>query len=393
MTALDNVALTANRAALVNNLIAIADNPTLPVESRNAAIETLNPADIEQRTEVEAVENRAAVQAEQRSAIAANPVGVPSGDRQVRAGDLLAAEARAISGAAGMGAAFTPAENANFAVDFLAKTSVLFASGVNVLRTTGDSIVVPHMLSDGIATPVAEGQPLPISDPNGESLTAVIRKWAQQTTINNEVIADAKPSVLDQAAKSLLRSVALGYDKSAFEGTGTAPDIRGLKNVAGIGTFPITANGSAITNLDAIADALALLDAANADSDSAVIVMPPRTWSAITKIKQATGSNLSVVQDASGSASGGVERRLFGRRVFTSANLTLTEAEGTSGNVCNSIYVYVPSEVWAVVREDTLYTVNPWALGASDQTLVTAKFRGDLLVPNPSAVVRITGVK
>jgi hypothetical protein len=117
-------------------------------------------ADADERTAPEVatttVETRAAVEAEQRSVIAANPVGLPGTRSEVRAGDLLAAEVRALTGASGMGAVFTPAENATFALDFLRKRSVIFRSGVNVIRTTGDSIVIPHMLSDGSAGAIAE---------------------------------------------------------------------------------------------------------------------------------------------------------------------------------------------------------------------------------------------
>ncbi|MBM0226461.1 phage major capsid protein [Micromonospora sp. ATA51] len=394
MTALDDVALHAKRAALVNNLIQIADNPTLSVEARNAAIDTLAPAEVEQRTvtEVAPVETRAAVEAEQRSAIAANPVGVPGTRTEVRAGDLLASEVRAIGGAAGMGAAFTPAENATFVLDFLAKQSVIFRSGVNVIRTSGDSIVLPHLVSDGSAGAIAEAGTIPLSDPNAESLTAVPRKFAQGTRVANEVLADSKPAALDALGKSLIRSAGLAYDLSAFEGNGTAPNLRGFKNVAGIGAVSMGANGAAVTNLDPIADALGLLAEANADDESAVIVMTPKVWRAIMKLKEATGSNKSLIQDSAGSAAGGVTRALFGRPVFLSGNLSLTETQGTSGAVASSIYVYVPSEVYAVVREDAVFDVNPYVYGATDETLVTAKMRADILVPNPAAVVRIAGV-
>ncbi|MFC7544850.1 phage major capsid protein [Plantactinospora sp. GCM10030261] len=397
MTELDNVALAAKRAALVNNLIKIADNPILPIESRHAAIDTLAPelattdTEVEDRAQVSPVETRAAVDAEQRSVIAANPVGVPGTRTEVRAGDLLAAEVRALTGASGMGAAFTPAEQAGYVLDFLAKSSVIFRSGVQIIRTSGDSIVIPHMTSDGSAGAIAESANVPLSDPNAESLTAVPRKFMQGTRVPNEVLADSKPAALEQLSRSLIRSVGLAYDLSCFEGNGTAPNVRGFKNVSGIGTLSNGTNGGALTNLDVIADALGMLAEANADEESAVIVMAPRAWRGILKMKEGTGSNKSLIQDSAGSATGGVTRALFGRPVYLSGNLSLTETQGTGTNM-SSIYVYVPGEVYAVVREDAVFDVNPFVYGATDETLVTARMRADLLVPNPTAVVRISGV-
>jgi HK97 family phage major capsid protein len=356
-----------------------------------AVAEDMKNADAEQRADADQGETRTAVEAEQRSAIAANPVGVPGTRSEVRAGDLLAAEMRAISGAAGMGAAFTPAENATFAIDFLAKSSVIFRSGVNVIRTTGDSIVLPHLTSDGSAGAIAQAANIPLSDPSAESLTAVPQKFIQGSRVANEVLADSKPAALDALGKSLIRSVGLAFDNRAFEGNGVAPDIRGFKNVSGIGAVSMGTNGAAVTNLDPFADALGMLAEANADEEAAVIVMHPKVWRAILKLKEATGSNKSLIQDSAGSAASGVTRALFGRPVFLSGNLSTDETQGTGTNA-SSIYVYVPSEVYAVVREDAVFDVNPYVYGATDETLVTAKMRADILVPNPGAVVRIAGV-
>jgi HK97 family phage major capsid protein len=369
-------------------------------EIRNAdAIDTTTgqmvdakPVKVEQRDQVAPVETRAHIEAEQRSAIAANPIGVPSGEKRANAGTLLGAEVRAISGASGLGAAFTPAENAGFAIDFLSKNAVFLRSGVQVIRTAGDSIVIPHLTSDGTASTVAEGSALPSSDPVAEALTAVPRKFAQTALVGNETLADSKPSALEALGNSLVRGVGLAYDLAAFEGNGTSPNVRGLKNVSGIQTFFVGVNGAALASLDPIADALGMLAEQNANDEGAVIVMPPRTWRAIMKLKEASGSNKSLVQDSSGSASGGVVRALFGRPVFLSGNLSLTEAQGTSGNVASSIYVYDPAQIYAVIREDTVFDVNPYQYGSTDQTLVRALMRADVLVPNPTAVVRITGV-
>jgi HK97 family phage major capsid protein len=382
--------LKEKRTRLVESLVKVADNPVLSVESRNQAIDQLAPTP-DQTAEVAPVEARATVEAEQRSVIAANPVGLPGARTEVRAGDLLAAEVRAIGGAAGMGAAFTPAENASFAIDFLSKSSVILRSGVQVIRTGADSVVLPHLTSDGSAGATAEAGTVPLSDPNAESLTAIPRKFMQGSRVSNEVIADAKPSALDALAKSLVRSVGLAYDLSCFEGSGTAPNVRGLKNVPGIGAVSMGVNGLALTSLDPIADGLGMLAEANADDESAVIVMAPRTWRAILKLKEATGSNKSLIQDSAGSASDGVSKRLFGRPVYLSGNLSITETQGTS-SLASSIYAYVPSELYAIVREDAVFDVNPYIYGTTDETLVRAKMRADLLVPNPAAVVRIAGV-
>ena len=84
--------------------------------------------------------------------------------------------------------------------------------------------------------------------------------------------------------------------------------------------------------------------------------------------------------------------QVFGSRVFVSAQLTLTETQGTSSDA-NSIYVYSPSEVVFVRRQDVEIELDRSRLFDVDESEMRAKLRADLLVPNPAAVVRIVGVR
>ncbi|MFG1993125.1 phage major capsid protein [Actinoplanes sp. NPDC048988] len=384
---------------------AIEDRKRL-VEQRKAVLETgsFTDADKAQRAakidadidrlyrEATYYVERAEQDAEVRSAIKANPIGVPGGDREIRGGELLHAEVRAISGGSGHGAAFTPAENANYALDYLVKRTAFLASGVQVIPTTGDSIVIPHLTSDGTAAAVAEATQIPMSDPVAESLTAIPRAFAQGTPVSNEVLADSTPSSLEALSAQLLRSVGNAFDVAAFEGSGVAPNIKGLRNVAGIQSVSMGTNGGQLTNLDPIADALGKLVSAGADDDNAAIVMPPDTWAKLLKLKElSTGSNKLLMQDSAGSGSGKVSKTILGRPVYLCSNLSLNETQG-SATAASSIYVYDPAHIYAVIREDALFTVNPYIYGDKRQTLLQAEMRADVLVANPSAVVRIQGV-
>jgi HK97 family phage major capsid protein len=77
-------------------------------------------------------------------------------------------------------------------------------------------------------------------------------------------LADSTPAILNVVSQSLARSLALGFDLAALEGTGTPPEPRGLKSVSGIQTVSMGTNGAIPTNLDPFADAIGLLETANA---------------------------------------------------------------------------------------------------------------------------------
>ncbi|MGI8513505.1 MAG: hypothetical protein ACR2NH_12855, partial [Solirubrobacteraceae bacterium] len=68
-----------------------------------------------------------------------------------------------------------------------------------------------------------------------------------------------------------------------------------------------------------------------------------------------------------------------------------TETQGTSTN-SSSIYVYNAGEVVYVRRHEVELELDRSRLFNSDQSELRAKLRGDLIVPNPSAVARVVGV-
>jgi HK97 family phage major capsid protein len=304
-------------------------------------------------------------------------------------GDWLATELRAINTGTNPGAAFSPEENSKTVLDRLVAQSVFLASGVRVIRTKAESLVIPHMTGSAASAFVAEGDVIPTSSPSAESIVATPRKIATLAALTNEVIADANPDVLNVVAKDMTRSLALRFDIGAFEGSGTAPEFRGLRNITGIQSVSMGADGAALTSLDPFADALGLLDAADADSEGAVIVLHPRVWAAAVKIKESSGSAKSVLQESTGSD--GVQRRLFGARVLLTSQIATNDTQGV-GTGLTSAYVYQPSEVLAVLRQDVSVDLDKSRLFDRDQSEVRAILRGTIAVPNPEAVVRITGI-
>jgi hypothetical protein len=77
--------------------------------------------------------------------------------------------------------------------------------------------------------------------------------------------------------------------------------------------------------------------------------------------------------------------------VFLSSQLSITETQGSS-SLASSAYVYDVSEVYAVLRQDVRVELDRSRLFNADQSEVRAIMRGDIVVPNPKAVCRITGI-
>lgn len=296
------------------------------------------------------------------------------------------------------GVALTPQEFGKVFLTMLIPQSVGLSSGFQVLQTDRDSLYLPAPRSDVQAAWTAEAAEIAVSDPTADSVVAVPRKLASLTYVSNEAFDDSEPGIGDLVMESIARQMSLKLDLGFFEGTGTAPVIRGLKNVAGIQSVSMGANGAALTNLDPVADALGMLR--EVDAVGSAVVMHPRTWRQLTKLKeQASGSNKPLLAESAGSptgAVGGPSRgdsvgSVYGVPVWLSSQLAINETQGTA-TAASSIYVYEANQVYAVMRNGTTINVDPSVKFSSDQVAIRGKLRADMVVPYPKSVVRIVGV-
>jgi HK97 family phage major capsid protein len=295
---------------------------------------------------------------------------------------------RAITSASGAGAAFTPTAFPATFWDKLSAASVGLASGFSLISTDRDSVTIPRWTADPSAGWTAEAGTISSTDANADTVTATPRKLAGLQRTSNEALADSNPSLYERIAAGLVRSIALKADLGFYEGSGTAPEIRGLKNVSGIGSVSMGTNGATPTTLDPFADAIGTVVEANATPS--VIVMHPRTWRTLSKIKEVSGSAVPVLQ-GEGNVGSAPRRSIYGLPVLLSSQLSITETQGTANNA-SSAYVYDASEVVVVRRSDVSVEIDRSRLFNSDESEIRAIARLDLIVPNPAAVVRIAGL-
>ena len=315
----------------------------------------------------------------------------PTTTTEYRDGDWLAGQlqTRGLTTGSGAGSVFSPAENAGFFLDRLAAQSVAFQTGINMIKTGAKELAIPHLTADSSSAWVSEGATISASDPSAETTTATPRKLAALIQLTNEVIRDSEPAVLGMVEFQVGRSLALKWDLGFFEGSGSAPEIRGLKNVSGIGTISMGTNGGSLSTLDQFATAIGDLATQNAEANA--IVMHPRTWTAVTKLKETSSSNKPLVTEGSGSPTSGVRRSIYGVPVFLSSQLSITETQGSASNA-SSVYVFDSSKIWSVLRTEVEIELDRSRLFNSDQSELRAIWRADVVVPDPECVVRILGV-
>jgi len=308
---------------------------------------------------------------------------------------------RALVPLSGSGASIDPTYVANYVLDTLTLESTFLRSGVNqiVLRDgLGQSLTIPTTTVDATTYNLTAGSAITASDPTIGTTVATPRKYAAITAISNEVLSDAHPDVLAGVGRSLIKSVARAFDLEAYTGSGTAPAITGLANVASIGTVSMGTNGAALTNVDPFADAIGAIRASGGNPSA--VVVGSRTATALSKLKVDGSSNLPLL--VAGGTQAGVPQAtplsISGVAVYVSDQLPANETQGTATN-CQSAFVYDASQVHAVFRRRTdggelISLERDSSAGfTSDLTYLRAVLRATVAVPHAGAVCKIVGIK
>ena len=211
-----------------------------------------------------------------------------------------------------------------------------------------------------------------------------------RTEVSNELLTFSEPSILDLLFQRVIRSAALGLDLGIFQGSGVSNQIAGIRDRAGIESVSMGANGAAFTNLDPFADAIGQSAENNAAANA--IVMHPRSWLALSKLKEVTGaSNKPLLQESAGSGSQGVERRIYGLPVYLSSQLSITETQGSASNA-SSVYVAQFDQALLVRMANMRVELDRSRLFHKDMSEVRLVMHVDLAVLNEAAFARIKGI-
>ncbi|MFC9296997.1 phage major capsid protein [Streptomyces sp. NPDC057011] len=294
----------------------------------------------------------------------------------VTPGDLMSRSIQAVRGitTTGTGKAFSPEQTAKQFVDLLAPQSVVMASGVNRVQTNAETYSFPVIRSDFTAGFVGELDDLPTGGFGADPLKVTPKKIAAADMLANELVQDGGSSFLNPVAKSLMRSVALGFDREALIGTGTGKGFVGISKTAGIQTHAVTGG---LKDLDPFVTAFGKLESVNAKATA--IVMTPKTWAGLMALREATGSLKPLLSESAGSPTTGIQRSILGVPVWLSP--FLPDAE---------ILTYEADQIFAVWRKDAGFEISDQFGFLKDGTAVRAIARAAIAVPNAAAVCKIT---
>ncbi|WKK21017.1 phage major capsid protein [Streptomyces olivoreticuli] len=274
----------------------------------------------------------------------------------------------------GTSKAFSPEDTARNFIDLLAPQSVVMESGVQRVQTGAETYAFPVIRSDFSAGFVGELDDLPTGGFGAEPLKVTPKKIAAADLIANELMDDGGTAFLNPMAKSLMRSVALGFDREALIGTGAGKGFVGIANTPGIQTHTVKGG---LKDLDPFVTAFGKLEAANAKTTA--IMMSPKAWTALMALRESSGSLKPLLSESAGSPTAGVQRSILGVPVWLSSFVPESD-----------ILAYEADQIFAVWRKDAGFQISDQFGFLKDGTAVRAIARAAIAVPNAAAVCKIT---
>ncbi len=262
-----------------------------------------------------------------------------------------------------VGDAWAPHQVATFNADDSVSRALILRCATRCGEVEGDapSVLVPWIRSDPAANVVAEGAEITQTEAEFDQVAVTTRKVATLSQVSYEMTQ--QPGAATRLAQSMQRSLVAKADQVFMD----SADPVGLLHVDGI-----TAGGALEDNLDALADAVAEVEAAGGSAD--VLLVHPKDWAVLAKLKRATGSNESLLGDAHDAP----ERSLSGVPVIVHAAAT----QGTALLLDRSEIVSAIGDVRLARSEDAAFN--------QDAVAIRGTWRFGFNVIRPDRLVSLT---
>jgi HK97 family phage major capsid protein len=158
-------------------------------------------------------------------------------------------------------------------IDKLRAQSVAIQAGCRTIPMSSDNLSIAKVAADPSPAFRNEAGTIVETDPTFSIVQMVPRSLAMMTKISVELMADTI-NLQTELPNIVTRAMAAEMDRIVFQGTGSAPEPRGIINQSGIGN---TGAGGALTNYAELLTAMTGIATLNGGPPSA-IVMHPRDY-------------------------------------------------------------------------------------------------------------------
>lgn len=178
------------------------------------------------------------------------------------------AERALVDTGAGVGAGLVGTDHlANAFIASLEPEVAVLQLGARVLQGLSRDVSIPRMTAGTSAEWVAEGAGATESDPTFDTVPLTFKHLTANVRYSKRMAVQADPAVEQLMRSDLRRQVAIGLDRAAINGAGTATEPGGILSMAGVGSVALGTDGAALS-WDKVVSFLEAVDAADAGGGS-----------------------------------------------------------------------------------------------------------------------------
>lgn len=215
------------------------------------------------------------------------------------------------------------------------------------------------------------------SDPAFRSITITPRSLAFKFKVSRELLQDA-PGIESALRVAIAQAFAKELDRAGLRGSGSAPEIQGLVNMAGVNAISMGTNGGKLLNYSKFINAARAIKEANAPAPNAAI-MSPREDETVALFADTTGQPLRR-PDA-----------LAGWQFLTSSQIPTNLTKGTATDA-SEVYIGDFSQFTFFMREGVSVQLLNELYAATGEVGFVCHTRVDVAAAYSKAFAVINGV-
>lgn len=261
-------------------------------------------------------------------------------------------------------------------IDLARNRTRVLQAGARIVPMENRKVVAAKWTGDQSAAWHSEHGVIAPSDASLGSVELNAQTMTSLVVVSRELIEDAD-NVEEELRNAFAAQFALTMDKVALYGTGTAPEPRGVKNVATVAKTPLATDGATPADYDFLADAIGRL--ADANEAATGIIYSPRTERVLGKLKDAQKQPLAMpayVADV--------------RRYST--NQVPNDLTVGAGTTCSDVFTADWSQLLIGMRTNLQLQVLSERYADTGEVGFLAWMRGDVAVARSAAFDVTTGV-
>ncbi|HSU03944.1 MAG TPA: phage major capsid protein [Acetobacteraceae bacterium] len=309
----------------------------------------------------------------------ASELGLGGFCRALRYGAKSDLERRVLAeSSVGAGGAFVPSPLSAEVIDLLRPQVVSLRAGARIIPMTTQTLRFARNTADPTGAWRAENASVATSVPTFDNLTLSAQSWAVIVQASRELLEDA-PNI-DAALRNIFaRSAAVALDAAILNGAGHGShQPAGISGTSGIQVVSMGTNGAAIADWTPVLDAVGSLEAANANTVTA-LVMAPRTARVLYGLVDTLGQPLRRVD------------RIANVPMLVTTGMGVAETQG-SASTASSILLGDFSEVYVGMRTELVISVLQELYAANGQVGFVLWLRADVAIARPAAMARVEGI-